>query len=48
MAFTSGLIDPGLQMNILYALYILSCVLHLLPILIVMYLLSQQTTLTFN
>jgi len=48
MAFKSGVIDRGFQMNILYALYILSCVLHLLPTLIVMYLLSQQTTSTFN
>jgi hypothetical protein len=48
MVFTSGVIDPGFQMNVLYALYILPCVLHLLPILIVMYLLSQQTTLTLT
>lgn len=48
MAFTNGVIDPGFQMNVLYALYILSCVLHLLRSLIVMYLRSQQTTSTFN
>jgi len=48
MAFTSGVIDPGFQMSILYALYILSCVLHPLPNLTVMYLRSQQTTSTFN
>jgi len=42
IAFTSGVIDPGFQMNILYALYILSCVLHLLLNLIVMYLRSQD------
>jgi len=42
MVFTSGVIDPGFQMNVLHALYILSCVLHLLPNLTVMYLRYQE------